>query len=464
MLCLYLNLFSSGQTGDITNLVVNIAMFVIVGIILFSSVTGSLHPVSKLAADLRKATEKIENDAKHSHRYLWEKYRDEKEELFEDFILRRQYQDYQYELDRLVLNDTTYYKCDIEDYIGYDLVDSVIHRDRLNQVAGVMTGMGILGTFIGLSLGLQSFNTGTTAEITDSIEPLMDGIKVAFHTSIYGMVFSIMFNFVYKRILDDAETAVREFLAAYKKYVLPDNETEGINRLIELQRQQTEAVTDLSDTIKTEFSRTVRDMLEPHFDRLDYTIESFAKMATKNQMDQLTVVVNAFIAEMNRSVGDSFNKLSETVNSTLEIQRANEKQMHEIYDRSVSTADNVSVIATQTATVAESLKAYVDEVQRLERSTSQSLDVLMKQSERHQKLAEAVPAEVNETFNIINENLQVVEKHFKNTIENINKTLDQVPTVVDYSYRNLENSQDMLMKSIDELKDVMQRIESLYNK
>lgn len=27
-----------------------------------------------------------------------------------------------------------YYKCDIEDYIGMDLVDSVIHRERLNQV------------------------------------------------------------------------------------------------------------------------------------------------------------------------------------------------------------------------------------------------------------------------------------------------------------------------------------------
>lgn len=27
-----------------------------------------------------------------------------------------------------------YYRCDIEDYIGMDQVDSVIHRERLNQV------------------------------------------------------------------------------------------------------------------------------------------------------------------------------------------------------------------------------------------------------------------------------------------------------------------------------------------
>ncbi len=464
LVCIYMNLFSRGQTGNLTNMIVNIVMFVIVGVILFISVTGSLRPVSRLAADLRGVTDKIENDAKHSHRFLWEKYRDEKEELFRDSILRNKYQDYLYELERIVLNDKTYYKCDIEDYIGYELVDTVIHRERLNQVTGVMTGLGILGTFIGLSLGLQSFNTGTTSEITNSIEPLMDGIKVAFHTSIYGMVFSLVFNFVYKRILDDAEAAVRGFLSAYKKYVMPDTATDGVNRLMELQQQQTEAIIGLSDTVANQLSKGLRDMLEPQFDRFDQTIESFARMATKNQMDQLTVVVNAFIAEMNRSVGDSFNKLSETVNSTLEIQKANEKQMHEIYDRSVSTADNVSTISHQTGAVAESLKAYVDEIQKLESLTSQSLELLMRQSERHQKLAEAVPAEVNETFNIINENLQVVEKHFKDTIENIDNTLNRVPEVVDYSYRGIENSQDMLMKSIEELKSVMQRIEALYTK
>ena len=127
-----------------------------------------------------------------------------------------QYQDYQYELERIVHTDKTYYKCDIEDYIGFDLIDSTIHRDRLNQVAGVMTGLGILGTFIGLSLGLQSFNTGTTAEITNSIAPLMGGIKVAFHTSIYGMVFSLVFNYIYKRRLDDAENALNYFIRNFK--------------------------------------------------------------------------------------------------------------------------------------------------------------------------------------------------------------------------------------------------------
>ncbi len=504
--CIYLNFFTVGQAGNITNLIVNVLMFVIVAVILFSCSGGSLRPVSRMTADLIRVTEKIENDAKHTHKFLWEKYNEDKEELFQDRILARQYQDYQYELERIVHTDKTYYKCDIEDYIGLDLVDTVIHRDRLNQVAGVMTGLGILGTFIGLSLGLQSFNTGTTAEITNSIEPLMEGIKVAFHTSIYGMVFSLVFNYVYKRRLDDAGKAVRDFLSAYKKYVLPDTATDGVNRLMELQQQQTEAIISLSDTMAHQLSRGLKELLEPQFDRFEQAIQDFGNMATKSQMEQLNRIVDIFISEMNRSLGDSFARLSEKVDSTIELQEANEKQMKEIFERNLSTAENVNAVAEQTQSVANALRLYSDKVLSLERETKETVELLRKENEASQvilngaghyvsdlehyrksldlssaayddrlraqedrlrslqKLTEAIPEEVNETFNIINENLQIVENHFKETIEHINKTMDKVPEVVDYSYRGIEQGLGEVARSLEDLKSVIENTESYYRR
>ena len=502
--CVYLNLFSDEQSGDVTNLIVNIAMFVIVAIILLKCALGSLLPVSRIISDLDRVTDKIENDAKHTHRFLWEKYSDDKEELFKEKILKKQYQDYQYELERIVHTDKTYYKCDIGDYIGYDLIDSVIHRERLNQIAGVMTGLGILGTFIGLSLGLQSFNTGSTAEITDSIEPLMDGIKVAFHTSVYGMVFSLVFNFVYKKRLDDAEHAVHDFLSAYKKYVMPDTTTDGVNRLMELQQQQTEAIMSLSDTVAHQLSAGLKELLEPQFDRFDETIENFANMATKSQMEQLNRIVDIFISELNRSLGNSFTKLSDTVNSTISLQKENERQMKEIFESNVSTADNMSGIASGTEAVANALRLYADKVLSMEKQTADTVELLKKQNEQSQmvlngagqymseleiyrksidrtsvanderlkaleerlkqlqKLTEAVPVEVNETFNIINENLQIVENHFKETIEHIGKTMERVPGMVDYSYRGIEQGLARVADSLEDLKAVIQHTESYY--
>lgn len=380
--CIYLQFFSVSHTGDITNLIVNVVMFVIVAAILTSATLGSLIPVANISADLVRVTEKIETDAKHAHSFLWEKYSEENSELFEDSRLRNKYRDYQYELERIVHTDKTYYKCDIADYIGFDLIDTVIHRERLNQVAGVMTGLGILGTFVGLSLGLQNFNTGTTAEITNSIAPLMSGIKVAFHTSIYGMVFSLVFNYVYKRRLDDAEIAVRAFLGAYKKYVMPDTATDGINRLMELQQQQTEAIQKLS----VQFTEGLRDMLEPEFEHFDETLDKFARMTTRNQMDQLARIVDLYVAEMNKSLGSSFTNMAKVTNQSLTMQETNHLHMKEILDKNAATADSMNKVALQMKNVADAIGTYSENVHRLEKEVEKEAELLKKQNESSRKI------------------------------------------------------------------------------
>ena len=502
--CIYLNLFSKGQAGGLTNLIVNIVMLIIVGIILLDCCLGSFLPVAGMIKDLRRVTAKMEDDAKHTHRFLWDRYKEEKEELFRVPVLREQFKDYRYEQERILSIDNAYYKCDISDYINYDLVDSLIHRNRLNQVAGVMTGLGILGTFIGLALGLQSFNTGSTAEITNSIEPLMAGIKVAFHTSIYGMVFSLVFNYVYKRILDDAEQAVRSFLSAFKKYVLPDTSADGINRLIELQQQQSAAITGLSDTVAHLLSDGLRELLEPQFDRLDDTITGFANMATKNQMDQLAMIVNAFISQMNASLGEMFTKLSETVDRTLVIQGENEKQMNKILEKNVHTSDSINLISERTGEMANALKLYSEKLQELQGRMSDTADMLRQQRiddrkvldgitgymmelEDYRKslntsvqmadtsmksqtkmvrelkeITENLPSDVRDTFEIINTNLQQVETHFSETIGQIQQVLTQMNGQIEYSYNSIEQSFLRTAKSIEELAGFMQRLEEYY--
>ncbi len=371
--CIYLQFFSEGQAGSLSNLIVNVVMLVIAGVILATCTIGSLLPVASMTGDLAYVADKIEDDAKNAHDYLWGKYLRDKDDLFEDRRLLKNYKDFKREYDRIADGGNPYYKCDIEDYIGVELIDRVIHADVLSQVPGVMTGLGILGTFIGLSLGLQNFNTGTTAQITGSIEPLMNGIKVAFHTSIYGMVFSLVFNYVYKRRLDTAETELDNFLRNYRKYVLPDTEKEGINTLIDMQKEQTKAILALSEALSVKLPEGLKTYLEPRLDHLDDTIDSFSRIATRNQMDQMERIVNKFLTEMNNSLGSSFSSLSKVVNQSLYLQEANEEQLKDIYAKNAKTAEGIQKTAQEMGQVANSLKdlsavieKYVKEVRTLE--------------------------------------------------------------------------------------------------
>jgi hypothetical protein len=78
------------------------------------------------------------------------------------------------------------------------MIDSITKKDFSEQISGALTGLGILGTFIGLSIGLAKFNLGKnmdTNEMQTSISSLMNGIRAAFYTSIFGVGFSIVTNF-----------------------------------------------------------------------------------------------------------------------------------------------------------------------------------------------------------------------------------------------------------------------------
>ena len=82
----------------------------------------------------------------------------------------------------------------MEEYINEDLLDQIAGTHYNSVVSGTMSGLGILGTFLGLTLGMLSFTGNDIFTISDNIAPLLSGMKVAFHTYVYGIFFSLVFN------------------------------------------------------------------------------------------------------------------------------------------------------------------------------------------------------------------------------------------------------------------------------
>ncbi len=466
-LCVYLNVFTRHGEGT-ANIIVNGVMFFIVAIIFLKCQLGSFRPVGSITADLKRVKDKIHSDALRAHQFLWQQYKNDGQSLFEDDILKEEYRDFLYEMDRISKADQsrTYYRCDIEDYINFDLTDSVIHRNMLNQVSGAMTGLGILGTFIGLSLGLQSFNTGTTAEITNSIAPLMDGIKVAFHTSIYGMIFSLVFNYVYKRKLEEAEAAVDGFVNYYKKYVLPDTSTDGINRQMELMRQQNDAIHSLDVTVKEQLPSHLTQLLAPQFDRFNKSITDFREMATENQMAALSSIVNSFVAEMNRSLGDSFNKISYTVNQNYTQQQENARQMQELLLRTGGSEQNMREIERQTGYMAEALTTYTQNIQNLQNAVNQNIIDMSQQTQANQALIEREQdylTNLGTYSRSLTESAEVFVgelKEMKETLSGLHERMAKLPDNVENSLKLIDNDLLDTIDAIGEVRTTLDRLAS----
>lgn len=80
----------------------------------------------------------------------------------------------------------------------------------INSIPATLVGFGILGTFIGLTYGISSFQTSSTEQIKGSIETLLSGMGTAFVSSIYGMLLSLIFTFFEKVQVNSLQNAIHE--------------------------------------------------------------------------------------------------------------------------------------------------------------------------------------------------------------------------------------------------------------
>lgn len=70
-----------------------------------------------------------------------------------------------------------------------------INLRLLDTAAGTLVGLGLLGTFLGLTLGIQGFDSSSTQNIQNSIQSLLSGMGTAFITSLVGMLLSMIYSF-----------------------------------------------------------------------------------------------------------------------------------------------------------------------------------------------------------------------------------------------------------------------------
>lgn len=88
---------------------------------------------------------------------------------------------------------------------GSVLLAMGINRQAMSSAAGVLVGLGVLGTFVGLSYSVSGFKFSAANTSTDetlkSIQVLLSGMGTAFFTSLVGMILSTIYIFFEKKSL-----------------------------------------------------------------------------------------------------------------------------------------------------------------------------------------------------------------------------------------------------------------------
>ena len=371
VLFLYLTL-SSLQEFDIWSLFINVCMLAI-ALFIFIAGIRRMTKIASVTKELKSAVTNIEEDFGQVGAEIWREYYLGNNSPFEDGICSEIYDSFLEQARKSGKSDENC-KVDIGNFFNQEMLDDIGRKNMMNMVPGVMTGLGILGTFIGLSIGLQHFSTGSAKQISESISPLMSGIKVAFHTSIYGMIFSLFFNYAYSGNLEDAYVALDEFIGAFDKYVSGEGDVSAVSVL-----QRT--VQDLPDKIS--------DALSPQFDKMSATLEKFTNDLSNSQVEGVERIVDKFISEMNTSLGDNFRQLGVVIEETCRLQKDNNDYMQEVSKVGDMTTNIQQINAMSERTIA-SFSQYIDDVEKLQAVINDNYNVVTLQLEANKQQEDAM--------------------------------------------------------------------------
>jgi len=208
------------------------------------------------------------------------------------------------------------------------IVDLFFKKDLKSQIVS----LGVLGTFIGIFIGLQDFNPD---DMKHSIDTILIGLKTAFFTSIVGMGTALIlsiFQKLFKKDMDDSDNQDRLLAEISDKlnYLVKLDNSQNTDKII-VQLQKLRAITSdnqdelkqivkITDELKENSSKenqSLISILNLNFNKMNHSleiaIEKLSKGATQELINALKEVIEQFNQELQTQFGENFIKLNESV-------------------------------------------------------------------------------------------------------------------------------------------------------
>ncbi|WP_166382446.1 MotA/TolQ/ExbB proton channel family protein [Polaribacter sp. 11A2H] len=383
-----------------------------------------------------------------------------------------------------------------EFFSEYAILNVKLDVRLLNNVASSLVGLGVLGTFLGLALGVSSIQLTDSETIKASIDTLLKGMGAAFTTSIWGMILSIIFTLIYKYkqakiskkinelcLLLDSENKIElqdlEVIQAEKQkavihelfneYLVAETD-EGkqlpknvFRQLLEESMNQTVALQKFADDLGESIAETLEATLEK-------LTEENGKQLTELIEGQLVPVLN----ELKDIKQDSGTAIIETAIENLSNSM---REMMQNFKEEISgdTKEEMEQLSIRLSTVSESLLSVPETMQNVSREISETIDLLKNSvidniskanqeskatSTENKELFESANTVYKETLAEVNTRMDKIIEDQKNNLMLFSDVTKEVQSTLDYNKNlNLEY-QEILNGS----KGVVEKINSIATK
>ena len=333
--------------------------------------------------------------------------------------------------------------------------DSTLLKERMNKrlldyVPQLLLAIGIFGTFLGLVLGLSGLDL--SAGDNTQLNNLIDGTKISFLTSLYGMYFSIAISTLMNFHIGDYEEnilKIKNNLNRVFKQALAEKSLIKIEKELGATRKEVENVKNvnwamseklgeikgINKGMSVAIGQELISVIQSYNETNEKYMAAVTKIVKTNLSGLAESVSSLFEEKMQRIFSEEFVSKFESLNrNTLEVATNNNKNIEEYKNEIAKISNSISVTTdTLTSFCNGALKNYENVVEKYDERFNNILNLIDNSKQNYQEFL----ALLKESSNVLKVSNKYISKT-DDTFKLINKFLEQEASLVKFWEQNKE--------------------------
>ena len=294
------------------------------------------------------------------------------------------------------------------------LVDTVLATEFFKHLPGIFTGLGIIGTFIGLIGGINAFTVSDNSQIVrDGLNALLHDVSQAFTVSFFAIAAAMVVTFIEKMLVTGLYGRVENLCQLIDEVFEAGSGEEYLARLVRSSESAEKETKILKDSLVTQLTQVLESLTERQIQQsalqADRIVEGLKDPL--NKIGDAVQVVGGNQAEaVHNILVDTMTALTSQIKDLFgeQISGINNLQQETVaaLQHSLSRLDELTTKMGQTGTsateqMAETLKEAIAGMEVRQRSINDELmkvvasirnDVSESQAETNRKTQEAIAA------------------------------------------------------------------------
>lgn len=287
-------------------------------------------------------------------------------------------------------------------------------------LGNIASTIGVLGTFVGISIGLWKFDPN---DITSSVPLLLSGMKIAFATSIIGMAASIFMKYI--ALKNEDEENIDDIMELFNTMIA---ESRNVNNTLIENQKQTENVLN-----------KVSEIWASHQENLTVELKSEILNLNNNTISKQEELIGEF-----KKLGECFTLLNSGVNNLLTWQ--------ENYKETIENTTKELEIVIQTIHNADESIESISKNSSLIKENNENLSEVLKEINKTQNVIIDSNKSIIEISNTAKESIPQINEHFTNIDSRTKESTAYLQTLISENLNNIKSylekiTEDVLSKT-----------------